>query len=459
MSSHRHVSFKGRLIWFLLIPGTWLLMRHALVDGDTLLFDHLGHRYGQWAEDEHAQLVLPGEEVKTEPHTVEQRNLLCKPVGTLVLDDATCREHFAALPLGPQDLAVLLNRMQQDGVATVGISSPLIWPEEAGDMTRQLLCKVLTAFRNPVLGLRGRTAAQAEFTPIILRDHAIPDAQVQGDTTGLPSANRTLPNGLTQTPDSFGVPWAPDWLQDEPMTQLAPDLQTLSFPLLVRWNGQTIPTLPLRLALAHAGLSPRDVHVTMGESIRIGERTLPLDEHGRTRLHEGLSIPVNLAELGGEGGGLRKQFGERSCVLIEQPAGLRGDANRLTQLARTLSQLVGEEQVHYTTVQRPIGGKVLYMSEAQQGGAFLAWGVGALVLALLVFPHLPWLLSLPAAFSLLGLIGWWALRAMAAGTWVSLSAALLCWAIFLLSCLFLRARDDGYFERKHGERKRSSSYK
>ncbi len=449
MSAHRRVSFKGRVFWFLLILGLWFFTRHAFVGYDTELFDKLGHRFAHWGAEEHAQLVLPGAKVQTESFEVEHRTLHCKPVGTLELDEATCGEFFAALPLGPQDLAVLLNRMQQDGITTVGISSPLTWPMEAGDMTRQLLCRVLTGFRSPVLGLRGRTAAQADFTPVILRDYAVPDAQISGDPTGLPSANRPLPNGLTDTPDSFAVPWAPDWLEDEPLTQYAPELDSLSFPLLVRWNGQTMPTLPLRLALAHAGLTAADVHVRIGQDIRFGNRTLPLDSNGRTRLSEGLALPLNLAELGKADGGIQKQFGERGCVIIEQPAGAKGDSKRLNLLARTLSQLVGEERVHITTEERPVGGKVLHMNPVQEGWGFLAWGAAALALALFIFPHLPWLLRFLGALGLLALILWWAHASLMAGMWVSLSSALGCWGLFFLALIFLRPRETGYFAAKY----------
>ncbi len=449
MSSHRRVSFKGRVFWFLLILGVWFFTRYAFVETDTQLFDKLGHRFAHWEANEHAQLVLPGAKVKMETVAVEHRTLHCPPVGTLELDDATCRQFFAALPLGPQDLAVLLNRMQQEGITGIGISSPLIWPDEAGDMTRQLLCKVLTSFSNPVLGLRGRTAAQADFTPVILRDYAVPDSQIEGDPTGLPSANRPLPNGLTDTPDSLGVPWAPDWLEDEPLTQHASELESLSFPLLVRWNGQTMPTLPLRLALAHAGLSAHDVHVRIGQDIRFGSRTLPLDRNGRTRLTEGLAIPLNLAELGKEGNELTKQFGERGCVIIEQPAGTTGNTRRLNLLARTLSQLVGVEKIHQTTEERPLGGKIMKLQELQESWSFLIGGAGGLAFALLLFPHLPWLLRFLGSLGLLGLIAWWGFSALQAGVWVSLSSALVCWGLFFLSTLFLRPKDKGYFGSKH----------
>ncbi len=448
MSAHRHVSFRARALWFILIFGLWMLARHTFVGTDTDLFDKLGHRYDNWAENEHAQLLLPGAAVKMETVPVEHRSLHCPPVGTLELDETTCREYFAALPLGSQDLAVLLNRMHRDGVETVGISSPLIWPDEAGDMTRQLLCKVLTNFKAPVLGLRGRTAAQADFTPVILRDHAIPDSQISGDATGLPSANRPLPNGLTDTPDSLGVPWAPDWLEDEPLTQNAPEVGNASFPLLVRWNGQTMPSLPLRLALAHAGLTPADVHVRIGQDIRIGSRTLPLDAYGRTRLNEGVAVPLNIGELGKEEGALRKQLGECGCVMMEQPSGSTGDTRRLNLLARTLSQLVGVEKIQHSTAERPIGGKILTLDEAQESWLFHSGCALGLLLLLSILPHLPGILRLLCCLGLLALLWWWAVTALAAGTWVSLSTALGCWVLLFLCALFLRPREHGYFAKR-----------
>ncbi len=448
MSSQRGVSFKGRLFWFLLIVAAWFMARHAFVGTDERLADGLGHRFAQWSEDEHAQLVLPGGKVAMEKVQVEHRTLHCPPVGTLELDDAGCRDVFAALPLGPQDLAVLLNKLKALGVESVGISSPFIWPDEAGDMTRQLLCQVLAQFPNPVLGLRGRTAAQADFTPVVLRDYAIPADQIDGDPTGLPLANRPLPNGLTDTPDSLGVPWAPDWLQDEPLTQRAPGLDHVSFPLLVRWNGQTMPTLPLRLAIERAGLRPEDVHVHIGRHIRLGKRTLPLDEHGRTRLTAAATLPLHLAQLMGGDEGLRRQLGERGCVLIEQPAEAVGDPARLDLLARTLSQLAGTEKVHTTTEERPVGGRVLMLNEQQGSTDFLCYAMGALALLLLLLPLLPGLLRLLALLGLLGLIAWWAQGWVQAGAGASITAALICWSLLFLATLFLRPRKKEYFGRR-----------
>ncbi len=448
MSAQRRVSFKGRLFWFLLIVAAWFVARHMFAGTDARIADMLGHRFAQWGADEHAQIVLPGDKPVMEKVEVEHRHLLCPPVGTLELDDAGCRDVFAALPLGPQDLAVLLNKLKGVGVETVGISSPFIWPDEAGDMTRQLLCQVLKGFPNPVLGLRGRTAAQADFTPVVLRDYAIPATQVEGDPTGLPQANRPLPNGLTDTPDSLDVPWAPDWLQDEPQTQRVPGVPELSFPLLVRWNGQTMPTLPLRLAIERAGLRPEDVHVHIGKYLRLGSRTMPLDEHGRTRLNVSSTLPLNLAELMNEDEGIRRQLGDKGCVLIEQPVEVAGNQARLTLMARTLSQLAGIEKVHRTAEERPVGGRVLMLNEQQGSATFLAYAMAALALLLLLLPLLPGLLRFLSLLGLLAAIAWWARACVLAGTGASASAALICWALLLLATLSLRPRKADYFGRR-----------
>ncbi len=448
MPAQRRVSFKGRLFWFLFIVAAWFVARHLFAATDAQLADLFGHRFAQWGADEHAQVVLPGDKPAMEMVEVEHRSLHCPPVGTLELDDAGCRDVFAALPLGPQDLAVLLSKLRDLGVESVGITSPFIWPDEAGDMTRELLCQVLRQFPNPVLGLRGRTAAQADFTPVVLRDYAIPASQIEGDPTGLPQANRPLPNGLTDTPDSLDVPWAPDWLQDEPLTQRDPGVSGISFPLLVRWNGQTMPTLPLRLAIKRAGLRPEDVHVHIGKELRLGSRRLPLDAHGRTRLSAASTLPLKLTELMAGDEGIRRQLGDKGCVLIEQPAEATGNPARLGLLARTLSQLAGVEKVHRTTEERPVGGRVLHMNEQQGSSSFLACAAGALALLLLLLPLLPGLLRFLTMLGLLAAIASWAHGCVAAGTGASITAALICWVLLFLATLFLRPRKADYFGRR-----------
>lgn len=59
-------------------------------------------------------------------------------------------------------------------------------------------------------------------------------------------------------------------------------------PLVVRYRGQPVPTMPLQLAMLWAKVTPDDVEVVLGEYIAIGEKTrVPIDDAGRMRVNFG----------------------------------------------------------------------------------------------------------------------------------------------------------------------------
>ena len=448
MSANRHIRGKALLFWWLLIAAAWWGGSSLLHEADVYLFSETGRLLG-WDAEEQVQLHQPGEKLVTQEVTEERRTLLCPQVGTVSLREEATRECFAALPLGPQDMAVLLRYLSQAGVETVGLSAPLTWQEESGDMARQMFCQAMGGFRHAVLGLRGHTAAQADFTPVVLRDYAIPPGQVEGDSTGLPSANKALPNGLATTPDALQVAWAPDWLEDEPLTQRSPALEQLSFPLLVRWNGEIMPTLPLRLALERQGLTPADVSVRLGKDIRFAGRTLPLDEHGRTRLTHARTTDIPLADIVRTTDKPQTAPKTGSCVILGQPHSEKEDPTRLTRLAATLSQLAGKEKVEYIRTQRPAGSRVLELHPYQQSRLAVCLALGGLGLALWAFPWLPaWM-----RYTLMLALALFLLREAALtarqGLWFSLTACLLCWLLTLIALHCLRPVERGIFSRRH----------
>ena len=64
-------------------------------------------------------------------------------------------------------------------------------------------------------------------------------------------------------------------------------MDSISFPLLMRWNGETLPTLHFRLALARLGLAGKDVKVRLGKDITYTQngatyeaRAVDIDENG-----------------------------------------------------------------------------------------------------------------------------------------------------------------------------------
>lgn len=424
--------------------AAWFIGRIFLPD--HWFYDYVNRLHGITPQNgEHIQLVPAGSKTQMESYTVEHRELICPTVGMVELNNASCAASFAALPLGPQDMAVLLNRLKQEGVQDIALSSPLTWQQETGDMSREMFCRVMQAFPHAVAGLRGRTAAQPDFTPLELRQSAIPAENVQGDARGLPIANRPLPNSLTSTPDSLAVVWAPDWLQDEPHTHKPSAVEKMSFPLLVRWNGETIPTLPFRLVLMRLGLKSEDVQVKLGESITYGCITRPLDRHGRTRIEEARVVSLALSDVV-SGNNIRKTLGDSSCVVMEEPAPKQDTPRRLERLALTVSQLVGTEKVTHETAQRIVGGHALQEHVLLSGWKQYSIAIVSLLLILFILPRFHGLLRWPI---LLFLPAWLLREAwpVCTVTWVPISTLLTCWLLFLIAVCVLKPTKKGLFDR------------
>lgn len=447
-TTHNKVRVRGLFLWTVLLAGAWMLAQTALHGTTEKLYAHAAHDLLHAEAAVRPQLVRRAEDAEMHEVTDIETVFDMPMVGMVDLNDDACAQCFAALPLGPQDLAVLLNKLNQGGAKVVGISSALTWQQGAGDMAREMLCHVIGAIPHAAVGLRGRTAAQADFTPLVLRDSAIPADNVSGDPTGLPIANKPLPNGLTETPDSLAITWAPDWLQDEPLTHKPSAVEELSFPLLVRWNGEAIPTLPFRLALAARGLTPADVKVKLGESVSFGGMTLPLDEHGRVRLAgaQVMNLPLD-AVVSGEA--VQRGLGKDALIMLEQPAaGEKGTPLRLDRLARTLSRLAAvPRQVEHKHIE-PVGGMVLTAPDYLLGYTPAAVAGVALFLALWLLPLMPAALRHLIVLPLLpGLFLWQAWAQLPQGHWLPLAPAAACWLLFLLALRCLRPIKKGVFGR------------
>ena len=443
----RHVSLLAVIFWLAVLAGTWIATRDSLREWNQTLYNQLGHRHCGWSSNEFPQLLSQGEAPAMEPVVAQTRLRECPTVGMVEMNEKACAAAFAALPLQPQDFAVLLNKLKQQGATTVGLSSPLIWQDEQGDMVREMLCRVLAGFPHSAVGLRGRTAAQPDFTPAMLRNASIPLENIEGNPNGLPIANRPLPNGLTETPDALAVVWAPDWLESEPLTQNPSAVDSISFPLLMRWNGETIPTLPFRLALARLGLDGKDVKVRLGKDITYGGFTLPIDDNARTRLTEAKVISIPLADVVA-GIDLHKKLGNKPCLMLEQPAAGQNTPLRLERLARTLSQLAGTEKIITHTSERPRGGHVL-----QQIPLLQTWqqqAVAALVLFffLWLMPFVPFLLRWLILLAMPVGIVWYAAEMLQQARWFCAAPMLLWWLVLAFIFCIHRTYDKGLFGKR-----------
>ncbi len=447
-TTSKHVSFFAVLFWLAVLVSAWFLMPAPLLHRyDQQIYNRLGHLLCRWDAADFPQLLKPGEPIVMEPVISHTRLLECPTVGMVELNEEACAAAFAALPLGPQDSAVLLNKLKQGGATTVGLSSPLIWPGEQGDMVREMLCRVLAGFPHSAVGLRGRTAAQPDFTPAMLRNASIPQENIEGDPSGLPIANRALPNGLTETPDALAVVWAPDWLEGEPHTQNPSAVDSISFPLLMRWNGETIPTLPFRLALARLGLDGKAVKVKLGKEISYGGITLPIDANARTRLTDAKVVYIPLADIVA-GADLRAQLGKHPIVMLEQPAEKQHTPLRLERLARTLSQLAGSEKIITHTSERPQGGQVLQQRPLLQDWQSQTVAGFLLLVFLWLMPFVPGFLRWLILLALPCLALWQTCEQVQQGHWFATSHLLAWWLLLAVVFMMHRTYDKGLFGKR-----------
>lgn len=428
----RYVIKLILVIDLILVLG--LLAEQKLTVVDAGLYTAFG-RFSGWEKGEHAQLHTPDTPVQKEEVLRPRRTRHYPCVGYTVWENEPPPGH-AALPLPRlQELATILHCMAaKANVRAVAVSTPLAWEDRSDRMARLMVSRAVQELRHVALGLPARTAAQAETTPSQLSQIAIPAAQIQGSTSSLPSANKPLPyQPPTSDEAEAALLWAPDYIEDEPLTHDADS--GLSLPLLARWNGEVLPTLPLRLALAQLGLSPADVQVRMGKSIRLGQRLLPLDAHGRTPLGAARVRPMPLSEVLTARPETSQSAVELAVLTRTFSPAEKG--LRAKRLAGTLSLLLSTESDTYLPTERPKGGKLMELNFMQANTA------GRVLLAAIVICALIWLPMLPLRKRSMALAGLLlailslALSWAAYDTWMSLCAWLICWALLLPSTHWL----------------------
>lgn len=393
---------------------------------DAACYTAAGRLLHAWGPGEYAQLHRPGQPIRTE--TIHQRRIsrLCPPVHFIVWDGDP---EAAELPLR-QELATVLHCLATKlGVRCLALSSPLLWQDEQGEMTRHMLERSLAEFRHVGIGLAGRSAPQSQETPPLLTAALIPLANISGDASGLPSANSPLPYSLPPLAEGT-MHAAPDYLEDEALLQDTATTRALSLPLLLRWNTAIYPSLPLRLALAELGLTPADVHVRLGKSIRIGSLVLPLDAHGRTPLGaaRAVALPVEQALTAY----MPLPEAAQRCAVLSRSFSASSSAPRAERLAGTLSLLLSQETGSLVPRQRAAGGHLLEQNGVQASLTGRLCGILFLFALLYALPYLSPLWRRIALSALPGLLVCTAWICLNHGAWVSLCAPLAMWCLLAL---------------------------
>ena len=435
MAAKSRIKWGRILVWYVVLSALLLTAGSLLHPLDTAVYNAV-------APQPPVHLLQTGEKQPVSPPVpVEHVRLECPSIGMIDLRPEQVKDSFASVEWGAQDFAALLKKISETGVRHLAVSAPFIWEGGTQSAGQLLLCATLQnkkLFDRVVLGMRGRTTAQADLTPIQFRSYVIPTSQVVGDTAQLPAANRQVENDLDTADGTTALTWAPDWIEDEELTQKPAALAERSFPLLVRWNGEILPTLPLRLALEARQCPAHKVHVELGKEIRIGSLVLPIDTHGRITLS---GVRVHAMDLDAVIDGKEKigtDAAPYAAAVLMQPLTTKEPAARLNLVAATLSQLCAQE-VRETIIRpgtplpslwyRPLIGSGTWRIIAVLVGLFLA---------VRFIPSMPWLLKMLVMFGWLGVLAWQTWVQMTQNQWFHIGVMLLVWLLLLLALPFLK---------------------
>jgi len=218
-----------------------------------------------------------GEEFLIDNPQPSLRNRLVRPLvpGTartylqVTVDERAAEDlHY---PLEPEDWWGLFNHAHQVGSRIAAIEEPLSWKGEGVAHLGRLasLNTALSQFETVVLTVDLDRMQRSQPIPTYLQAYAIPLSNVTGETNSLIDVNRVLfPPSVTPAPN---VRFAFRPRKDTGTDKLA----------ILRWGNHIIPSFPLAVTMAQSNVAPHEVHITLGQNIRVGDGPIiPIDEFG-----------------------------------------------------------------------------------------------------------------------------------------------------------------------------------
>ncbi|NNM29450.1 MAG: hypothetical protein HKO57_08010, partial [Akkermansiaceae bacterium] len=169
----------------------------------------------------------------------------------------------------------------------IAIETPLTW-EDAGELHLRTLDRTIGAFDQAVLTVDLRRSPVGQTRPVWIHRSGIPVENVRGNIRLLPRVNRiVIPPSATGAPNalfSFRVLESEKPLEEMTPEDSIPGPEEQRFlPAFAVWDDILIPSFPVAVAMAHYGVTPDEVRVSMGEHIRIGDAgpIVAIDEFGR----------------------------------------------------------------------------------------------------------------------------------------------------------------------------------
>jgi hypothetical protein len=200
------------------------------------------------------------------------RDGFLRPILRVDVDEDPER-HFESYPLSPIDWAVILRNTRDFGCRVAVVEPPLVW-DDTGELPLRALDRALAEFERAVLTVDLRRAANGQALPPWLAGSGVPVKNVRGNLGVFPRVNRViLPPSATASGNAlfaFRIIEGESPTAAEPGGPGDPDRPQL-LPAFAIWDDILVPSLPVAIAMAQQGIGPEEVHVLVGEHVRIGD--------------------------------------------------------------------------------------------------------------------------------------------------------------------------------------------
>ncbi|HBM77928.1 MAG TPA: hypothetical protein DD438_07435 [Verrucomicrobiales bacterium] len=193
-------------------------------------------------------------------------------------------------PLEPEDWWGLLNHAHAVGCRIAAIEEPLSWEGEGLAHIGRLasLNTALTQFEKVIVTVDLERLPRSQAIPSYLKASAIPISNILSGADGLRQVNSVVfPTSIDFTPNT--------------QFSFRPDASIGTDQLaILRWGEHIIPSFPLAVAMAQADISPEQVHISLGDHLRLGDGPIvPIDEFGAFKITRA-KRPLYLERLAAE---------------------------------------------------------------------------------------------------------------------------------------------------------------
>lgn len=189
---------------------------------------------------------------------------------------------FQSSPPSPVDLAVVMKNLRRLGATEASIAAILAW-EQPDMIAIAALDQELSGFRSVVTAAALSRGATGSALPPSFRRASISTAQIRGELSNLPAANRLSLPGVILGGDNA--------LSGFTLLENDPE----GAPMLARWDDRIVLAFPLVAVLTERGLPCEGIEVELGNFIKLGTAGpfVPIDKYGRISTAPGkLSNPT-----------------------------------------------------------------------------------------------------------------------------------------------------------------------